>query len=69
MLNGITWNNKDLVWVADTLAKGVNEYKITNEGLKFNKFLNMMNAVDNMEYIEETNTLLVGLVPKLYNFF
>lgn len=69
MLNGITWNNKDTVWVADTLAKGVNEYQITNDTLKHTRFLNMMNAIDNMEYIEETNTLLVGLIPKLYNFF
>lgn len=26
MLNGITWNQKDIIWIADTYAKGIHEY-------------------------------------------
>lgn len=28
MLNGITWNKNDTVWVADSVEKGFTEYKI-----------------------------------------
>lgn len=69
MLNGITWDKKDRIWIADTYAKGIHEYLIVKDGFKLNRFLNIDNAIDNLEYIEETNSLIVGLIPKLYNFF
>lgn len=37
MTNGITWNGKDLVLVADTNGRGLNEYN----GLVFNRFINV----------------------------
>ena len=58
-----------MIWIANTYAKGIHEYKITKEGLKLNRFLQIHNAIDNLEYIKESNTIVVGLIPKLYNFF
>lgn len=38
---GITWDGKDRVWVADTVLKGINEYKLIDNGLQFMRFINI----------------------------
>jgi len=30
---GITWDGKDRVWVAESILKGINEYKLIDNGL------------------------------------
>ncbi|CAD8092875.1 unnamed protein product [Paramecium sonneborni] len=69
MRNGLTWNKKDLVWVADSIEKGFTEYQIQGENLVFKRFVPVQNGIDNIEYQEESNTLVLGLIPKLYNYF
>lgn len=66
---GITWDGKDRVWVADTVLKGINEYKLIDNGLQFMRFINIQFGIDNIEYEKETDSLIIGLIPKLYNFF
>lgn len=50
MLNGITWNKKDTVWVADSIQKGFSEYKINNSSLVFARFVDTQSGLDNIEY-------------------
>ncbi|CAK85542.1 unnamed protein product (macronuclear) [Paramecium tetraurelia] len=69
MRNGITWNKRDLVWVADSVEKGFTEYQIQGDELIFKRFVPVQNGIDNIEYQEERNSLIIGLIPKLYNYF
>ncbi|CAD8184340.1 unnamed protein product [Paramecium pentaurelia] len=69
MRNGLTWNKKDLVWVADSVEKGFTEYQMKGDELIFKRFVPVQNGVDNIEYQEESNSLVIGLIPKLYNYF
>ncbi|CAD8128824.1 unnamed protein product [Paramecium sonneborni] len=69
VLNGITWDRKNRVWAADTIAKQLNEYEITNQGLIFKRFIDIENSIDNLEYDADRNSLVLGLIPKLHNYF
>ncbi|CAD8097748.1 unnamed protein product [Paramecium primaurelia] len=69
VLNGITWNQKNLVWAADSIAKQLNEYEITNQGLVFKRYIDIENSIDNLEYDSERNSLILGLIPKMSNYF
>ena len=50
MRNGLTWNKKDLVWVADSVEKGFTEYQIKGDQLVFKRFVPVYNGMDNIEY-------------------
>ncbi|CAK75411.1 unnamed protein product (macronuclear) [Paramecium tetraurelia] len=69
VLNGITWDRKNRVWAGDTIAKQLNEYEITPSGLVFKRFIDIENSIDNLEYDVDRNSLILGLIPKLHNYF
>ncbi|CAK69387.1 unnamed protein product (macronuclear) [Paramecium tetraurelia] len=68
VLNGITWNQKNLVWAADSIARQLNEYELTSQGLIFKRYIDVQNSIDNLEYDSERNSLILGLIPKMNGF-
>ncbi|CAD8161971.1 unnamed protein product [Paramecium octaurelia] len=69
MLNGITWNRLNTIWVADSAQKGFSEYLIKGETLEFSRFLQTTTRIDNVEFQEETNTIIFGQGLQFSGFF
>lgn len=52
LVNGITWNKKDTVWVADSLKKEIAEYQLLDDddGLELKNKIKLNYSPDNVEF-------------------
>lgn len=74
MNNGITYDYKDLLYVAQPIERRIRVFKImkntpTNVEFKFVKDIDLGYAVDNVEFNKDTNSITAGIIGKVYGFF
>ena len=69
MVNGITWDKKNKVFIVDLIEKQINVYKLNlsnSEVLTYQNSIQLSAHADNIEYDERTNQIYAGMIGKMY---